>query len=145
MDKRRPSEQLMDTRYHLFINAAQNFKEPQKAKEIAILLKECNMPCSSAYSVHYQRVGIIIKKGNLFVLNKELSRKEFEEKYNLMNKSLQKSSKKEKSDDTASNGNLTKVTDEFCIKFLLKTGKYKIQKLVKVPVTTYEERWEDCN
>jgi hypothetical protein len=125
MDKRRPSEQLMDTRYHLFINAAQNFKEPQKAKEIAILLKECNMPCSSAYSVHYQRVGIIIKKGNLFVLNKELSRKEFEEKYNLMNHSLQKSSKKEKSDDTASNGNLTKVDSNSNSQSCLRNNDYE--------------------
>ena len=145
MDKRRPSEQLMDTRYHLFINAAQTFKDkPQKSKEIAILLKECNMPCSSSYSIHYQRVGIIIKKGNLFMLNPELSRKEFGDKYALMCNSFQKSLKKERPEDNSTPSNLTKITDEFCIKFLLKTGKYRVQKLVKVPVTVFEDRWEDC-
>lgn len=145
MDKRKNSEEIDRRRYDNYL-AAKDVRgnEILTSKQIEEILKDCDIPSSYAYLSRILQTNMFVRVApNKYKFNQTNFN------FNDFAKVLKESrdywkGKKEARKEKLVPLNEQQKEDRF-VKELLSTGRYRIQKLIKVPVTIMEDRWVDVN
>lgn len=113
-----------------------------KEEDLLMLFKEYQIPRTAYHISEYKKYGIISENNKIYRINaveEEVFSKAIKEARIRLNV-IQKKTKKIKKDNIKI---LTeKEKEEKYIQFLKEKG-YKIQKLIKVQITTYKEEWQE--
>ena len=143
MDKRKNSEEIDRNRYDNYL-AVKDLRanEILTSKQIQEILKECDIPTSYAYLSRILQTNMFVRvAANKYKFNQTNFN------FNDFAKTLRDSRNYWKEKKEARKQKIVPLNEqqkeERFVKELLKTGRYRIQKLIQVPVTIMEDRWVD--
>ena len=150
MNKKQKDEQEQ-VNFNTFVSLAQKYKDKVlTSKEVSDILKEHQIPGSVAYLSNMIQAGLFIKEGNnkYKFFDGNISFEDYQKPI-LKSRNQHKESRTDtkKKQIVVGDKVMTSITEEEKIKNyvkFLKSKGYKIQKPIKVPVTTYEIRYVDC-